>query len=109
MSEVVRAGLRLLENDEDLRRRKLAELDAALARGIADAEAGRVVPAEEVKAYCAVSVVGLTRPTAARCFGAVRFNAIAPYSEASPHQLPHRPIQSLQGQRIHPPAHQLAN
>ena len=48
MSEVVRAGLRLLENDEDLRKRKLAELDAALARGMADAEAGRVVPAEEV-------------------------------------------------------------
>jgi len=48
VSEVVRAGLRLLENDEDLRKRKLAELDAALARGIADAEAGRVVPAEEV-------------------------------------------------------------
>ncbi len=48
VSEVVRAGLRLLENDEDLRKRKLAELDAALARGIADAEAGRVVPAEQV-------------------------------------------------------------
>jgi antitoxin ParD1/3/4 len=47
-SEVVRAGLRLLENEEDVRRRKLAELDAALARGIADAEAGRVVPAREV-------------------------------------------------------------
>ena len=47
-SEVVRAGLRLLEDEDELRRRKLAELDAALARGIADAEAGRVYPAEEV-------------------------------------------------------------
>jgi antitoxin ParD1/3/4 len=47
-SEVVRAGLRLLENEDDLRRRKLAELDAAIARGLADAEAGRVVPADEV-------------------------------------------------------------
>lgn len=47
-SEVIRAGLRLLEQEEELRRRKLAELDAALAIGIADAEAGRVHPAEEV-------------------------------------------------------------
>jgi antitoxin ParD1/3/4 len=47
-SEVVRAGLRLLENEEELRARRLAELDAALARGLADAEAGRVVPAEQV-------------------------------------------------------------
>jgi antitoxin ParD1/3/4 len=47
-SEVVRAGLRLLENEEELRRRKLAELDSAIARGIANAEAGRVIPADEV-------------------------------------------------------------
>jgi antitoxin ParD1/3/4 len=50
-SEVVRAGLRLLETEEELRRRKLAELDAALARGIADAEAGRVHSADEVFDY----------------------------------------------------------
>ena len=47
-SEVVRAGLRLLETDEQLRTRKLAELDAAIARGIADADTGRVHPAEQV-------------------------------------------------------------
>ena len=47
-SEVIRAGLRLLETEEELRKRKLAELDAALAIGIADAEAGRVHSAEEV-------------------------------------------------------------
>jgi len=50
-SEVVRAGLRLLEDEEELRRRKLAELDAALARGIADAEAGRVHSIEEVRDF----------------------------------------------------------
>jgi len=47
-SEVIRAGLRLLESEEELRKRRLADLDAALAIGIADAEAGRVHPAEEV-------------------------------------------------------------
>lgn len=47
-SEVVRAGLRLLENEEEVRAHRLVELDAALARGIADAEAGRVVPAEQM-------------------------------------------------------------
>jgi antitoxin ParD1/3/4 len=50
-SEVVRAGLRLLESEEELRKRKLAELDAAIARGIADAEAGRVHGIEEVRAH----------------------------------------------------------
>ena len=50
-SEVVRAGLRLLETEEELRKRKLAELDAALARGIADAEAGRVYTIDEVRDY----------------------------------------------------------
>lgn len=33
------------------RAKRLAALDAALARGLADAEAGRVMPAEEVLAY----------------------------------------------------------
>jgi antitoxin ParD1/3/4 len=47
-SEVVRAGLRLLENEDELRRRKLADLDAAIARGLADAEAGRVHTVDEV-------------------------------------------------------------
>lgn len=42
--EVIRDGLRLIEE----RDRKLAALDAALTRGRADVEAGRVHPAGEV-------------------------------------------------------------
>lgn len=42
--EVIREGIRLVEE----RDKKLAALDAALARGIADAEAGRVAPADVV-------------------------------------------------------------
>jgi antitoxin ParD1/3/4 len=43
-SEVIREGIRLVEERE----KKLAALDAALARGVADVEAGRVHPAAEV-------------------------------------------------------------
>ena len=43
-SELLREGVRLVQDREA----KLAALNAALARGIADAEAGRVKPAEEV-------------------------------------------------------------
>lgn len=43
-SEVLREGIRLVEERE----KRLAALDAALARGIADADAGRVKPIEEV-------------------------------------------------------------
>jgi antitoxin ParD1/3/4 len=43
-SEVLREGVRLVQEREA----KLAALDAALARGIADAEAGRLRPADEV-------------------------------------------------------------
>lgn len=43
-SDVLRESLWLLERRE----RKLQELDAALARSLADEEAGRVVPAEKV-------------------------------------------------------------
>jgi antitoxin ParD1/3/4 len=43
-SEVLRDALRLLEQRE----RRLAALDAAIARGIADVEAGRVFGADEV-------------------------------------------------------------
>jgi len=43
-SEVLREGVRLIEEREA----RLAALDAALARGIADADAGRVKQAEEV-------------------------------------------------------------
>ncbi|RWP42638.1 MAG: type II toxin-antitoxin system ParD family antitoxin [Mesorhizobium sp.] len=43
-SEVLREGVRLVEERE----KRLAALDAALSRGIGDADAGRVKPAEEV-------------------------------------------------------------
>jgi antitoxin ParD1/3/4 len=43
-SEVIREGIRLVEERE----KQLALLDAALARGLADAEAGRVYDADEV-------------------------------------------------------------
>jgi antitoxin ParD1/3/4 len=46
-SEVIRAALRMLERDEEERERKLAALDAAIARGIADAEAGRIMPLDD--------------------------------------------------------------
>lgn len=42
--QVIREGVRLLE----ARERKLATLDAALMRGLADADAGRMTPAEDV-------------------------------------------------------------
>jgi antitoxin ParD1/3/4 len=43
-SEVLREGVRLVEEREA----RLAALDAAIARGLADAEAGRTKPAGEV-------------------------------------------------------------
>jgi len=43
-SEVIREGLRLLHEREA----RLAALEAALARGIADADAGRVTPAKRI-------------------------------------------------------------
>ncbi len=43
-SEVLREGVRLVQERE----KRLAALDAALARRLADVEAGRVRPAEEV-------------------------------------------------------------
>jgi antitoxin ParD1/3/4 len=42
-SEVLREGIRLVQEREA----KLAALDVAIARGLADVEAGRVIPAEE--------------------------------------------------------------
>ena len=45
-SEVLREGVRLVEERE----KRLAALDAALARGLADAEANHVKPADEVAA-----------------------------------------------------------
>jgi antitoxin ParD1/3/4 len=46
--EVIRAGLRALDRDEEETARLLTELDASIARGLADADAGRVHPADEV-------------------------------------------------------------
>jgi antitoxin ParD1/3/4 len=43
-SEVLREGIRLVEERE----KRLAVLDAAIARGVADADAGRVKPIEAV-------------------------------------------------------------
>jgi antitoxin ParD1/3/4 len=43
-SEIVRDGLRLLEDRE----RRLAALDGALTKGMDDIQAGRVTPAETV-------------------------------------------------------------
>ena len=46
-SEVLREGVRLVEERE----KRLAALDAALAQGIADADAGRVMSGDDVLAY----------------------------------------------------------
>jgi antitoxin ParD1/3/4 len=46
--EVIRAGLRALDRDEEEKARRLTELDASIARGLADADAGRVHPADQV-------------------------------------------------------------
>jgi antitoxin ParD1/3/4 len=43
-SEVVREGIRLVQERES----RLAALDAAIERGLADADAGRLIPADEV-------------------------------------------------------------
>lgn len=43
-SEVLREGVRLIQDREA----RLAALDASIARGIADADAGRTIPAAEV-------------------------------------------------------------
>lgn len=48
-SEVLREGVRLVEERE----KRLAVLDAALGRGLADAEAGRVKPVAEIGARLA--------------------------------------------------------
>ncbi|MCK0533346.1 type II toxin-antitoxin system ParD family antitoxin [Sphingobium agri] len=43
-SEVLREGVRLIQDRET----RLAALDASIARGIADADAGNTTPADEV-------------------------------------------------------------
>lgn len=43
-SEVLREGVRLIQDRET----RLAALEASIARGVADADAGRITPAAEV-------------------------------------------------------------
>ncbi len=57
-SEVLREGIRLIQEREA----RLAVLDQALARGIADAEAGRSEPAEEVFARLGAKYQAMGRP-----------------------------------------------
>ena len=55
-SEVVRDALRLLEEHE----RRLAALDASIARGLADVEAARVRPVAEVFDELEARYAGMT-------------------------------------------------
>ena len=57
-SEVLREGIRLIQERET----RLAVLDQALARGMADAEAGRTKPAEEVFARLEAKYLAMGRP-----------------------------------------------
>jgi antitoxin ParD1/3/4 len=57
-SEVLREGIRLIQERET----RLAVLDQALAKGIADAEAGRTKPAEEVFARLEAKYQAMVRP-----------------------------------------------
>jgi antitoxin ParD1/3/4 len=57
-SEVLREGIRLIQEREA----RLAVLDQALARGMADAEAGRTKPADEVFAWLEAKYQAMGRP-----------------------------------------------
>lgn len=57
-SEVLREGIRLIQEREA----RLAILDQALAKGIADAEAGRTKPAEEVLTRLEAKYQAMGRP-----------------------------------------------
>jgi antitoxin ParD1/3/4 len=57
-SEVLREGIRLIQEREA----RLAVLDQAIARGLADAEAGRVRPAADVFARLEAQYQALGRP-----------------------------------------------
>lgn len=46
-SEVMRAALRAWREQRETKERRLKALDDAIARGIADADAGRVMPLDE--------------------------------------------------------------
>lgn len=73
-SEVVRAGLRLLEHQKQEDEEKLSRLRALVAEGVADVQAGRVTPlksAEEIKAF--IDEIGREvreRPTQTHTVGA---------------------------------------
>ncbi|WP_105405108.1 type II toxin-antitoxin system ParD family antitoxin [Neorhizobium sp. T7_12] len=56
-SEVLREGVRLVEERE----KRLLALDAALARGLADVEAGRFKPIEEVAARLKAKYAAMTK------------------------------------------------
>ena len=58
-SEVLREGVRLIEEREA----KLAALDLAIARGLADAEAGRTRPALEVLDRLKLKYGAMARPS----------------------------------------------
>jgi antitoxin ParD1/3/4 len=57
-SEVLREGIRLIQEREA----RLAVLDQALTKGIADIEAGRTKPAEEVFAQLEAKYHAMGRP-----------------------------------------------
>ncbi len=59
-SEVLREGVRLIQEREA----RLAALDAAVARGLADADAGRTVPAEEVFDRLEAKYAAMVKPKA---------------------------------------------
>lgn len=54
-SEVLREGVRLVEERE----KRLAALDAAIARGLADADAGRGKPVDEVERELVAKFAGI--------------------------------------------------
>ncbi len=56
-SEVLREGVRLVEERE----KKLAALDAAIARGVADADAGRVTPIGDVASELSAKYAKMAR------------------------------------------------
>jgi antitoxin ParD1/3/4 len=57
-SEVLREGVRLIHERET----RLAALDASIGRGLADAEAGRTKPAEDVFDRLESKYQGMVRP-----------------------------------------------
>lgn len=50
-SEVIRAGLRLLKDEEETRAKKIAALDAAIQVGLDDVAAGRVIEVDDIDAF----------------------------------------------------------